>query len=126
MQKHVNLVELSNEYLLAKFGFDTAENEPLKVCLIFTYFSSCPAQSSNFHIGTTPRPTTLAPRPRAGAEARDARGRDGSLRGRGGGEGGGRRPLVSRSVSDASRLPRFPHSLKVAAILPIPCKVRGR
>ena len=23
--------ELSNEYLLAKFGFDTAENEPLKV-----------------------------------------------------------------------------------------------
>ena len=22
----------SNEYLLAKFGFDTAENEPLKVC----------------------------------------------------------------------------------------------
>ena len=25
-------IELSNEYLLAKFGFDTAENEPLKVC----------------------------------------------------------------------------------------------
>ena len=24
--------ELSNEYLPAKFGFDTAENEPLKVC----------------------------------------------------------------------------------------------
>ena len=24
--------ELSNEYLLAKFRFDTAENEPLKVC----------------------------------------------------------------------------------------------
>ena len=24
--------ELSNEYLLAKFGFDTAENEPCKVC----------------------------------------------------------------------------------------------
>ena len=24
--------ELSNEYFLAKFGFDTAENEPLKVC----------------------------------------------------------------------------------------------
>ena len=24
--------ELSNEYLLAKFGFDTAENEPPKVC----------------------------------------------------------------------------------------------
>ena len=26
--------ELSNEYLLAKFGVDTAENEPLKVLLI--------------------------------------------------------------------------------------------
>ena len=25
--------ELSDEYLLAKFGFDTAENEPLKVCV---------------------------------------------------------------------------------------------
>ena len=24
--------ELSNEYLLAKFGVDTAENEPLKIC----------------------------------------------------------------------------------------------
>ena len=24
--------ELSNEYLLAKFGFGTAENEPCKVC----------------------------------------------------------------------------------------------
>ena len=26
--------ELSNAYLLAKFGFDTAENEPSKVCRI--------------------------------------------------------------------------------------------
>ena len=26
--------ELSYEYLLAKFGFDTAENEPCKVCPI--------------------------------------------------------------------------------------------
>ena len=26
--------ELSNAYLLAKFGFDTAENEPSKVCPI--------------------------------------------------------------------------------------------
>ena len=24
--------ELSNAYLLAKFGFDTAENEPCKIC----------------------------------------------------------------------------------------------
>ena len=29
--------ELSNEYLLAKFGVDTEENEPLKVCLILPY-----------------------------------------------------------------------------------------
>ena len=42
VQKHVNLVDLvkfetdsySNEYLLAKIGVDTAENEPLKVHLI--------------------------------------------------------------------------------------------
>ena len=26
--------ELSNAYLVAKFGFDTAENEPAKVCLL--------------------------------------------------------------------------------------------
>ena len=38
MHKRVNLVDLvksfpsSIYYLLAKFGFDTAENEPLKVC----------------------------------------------------------------------------------------------
>ena len=34
VQKYVNLVsrqELSNEYLLAKIGVDTAENEPLEV-----------------------------------------------------------------------------------------------
>ena len=44
VQKRVNLVNLvnlvkgfqtSSYYLLAKFGFDTAENESLKVCLIF-------------------------------------------------------------------------------------------
>ena len=29
--------ELSNEYLLAKFGFDTAENEPRKVCPLSVY-----------------------------------------------------------------------------------------
>ena len=28
--------ELSNAYFVAKFGFDTDEKEPLKVCLIFT------------------------------------------------------------------------------------------
>ena len=31
--------ELSNEYLLAKFGFDTAENEPFKVCPLSVYRS---------------------------------------------------------------------------------------
>ena len=31
--------ELSNESLLAKFGFDTAENEPCKVCPLSTYRS---------------------------------------------------------------------------------------
>ena len=29
--------ELSNEYLLAKFGFDTAENETCKVCPLSAY-----------------------------------------------------------------------------------------
>ena len=31
--------ELSNEYLFAKFGFDTAENEPCKVCPLSAYRS---------------------------------------------------------------------------------------
>ena len=31
--------ELSNEYLLANFGFDTAENEPCKVCPLSAYGS---------------------------------------------------------------------------------------
>ena len=31
--------ELSNEYLLAKVGFDTAENEPCKVCPLSAYRS---------------------------------------------------------------------------------------
>ena len=31
--------EHSNAYLLAKFGFDTAENEPCKVCPLFAYRS---------------------------------------------------------------------------------------
>ena len=36
VQKFVNLVDLEkmlqNEYLVANIGFDSAENEPLKVC----------------------------------------------------------------------------------------------
>ena len=31
--------ELSNAYLLAKFGFDTAENEPFQVCPLSAYRS---------------------------------------------------------------------------------------
>ena len=31
--------ELSNEYLIAKIGFDTAENEPSKVCPLSVYRS---------------------------------------------------------------------------------------
>ena len=31
--------ELSNEYLLAKIGFDTAENEPCEVCPLSAYRS---------------------------------------------------------------------------------------
>ena len=35
--------ELSNEYLLAKIGVDTAENEPLEVCgKLFNIIQSCP------------------------------------------------------------------------------------
>ena len=34
--------ELSNEYLLAKFGFDTAENEFVKVYLIDLIFTWVP------------------------------------------------------------------------------------
>ena len=32
-------IAYSNEYLLAKFGFDTAENEPSKVCPLSAYIS---------------------------------------------------------------------------------------
>ena len=52
MQKHVNLVDLVESfqtnihYLLAKFGFNTAENENeygYGVSLIFVYFNFGPA-----------------------------------------------------------------------------------
>ena len=41
--------ELSNEYLLAKFGFDTAENEPFKVCPLFTYRSPRYSRMAEMH-----------------------------------------------------------------------------
>ena len=63
MQKYVNLVDLvksfptsySNEYLLAKSGFDTAENESLKVHLIIQpwdlIFTEPPRPSATSAIG---------------------------------------------------------------------------
>ena len=52
MQKHVNLIkscrsrqELSSAYFVAKFGFDTEENEPRKVCDVGACRVSC---SQNF------------------------------------------------------------------------------
>ena len=47
--------ELSNEYLLAKFGVDTAENEPLKVLLII--------QPWDLLFTEPPRPTAPFVRP---------------------------------------------------------------
>ena len=47
MQKSVlcrSRQELSNEYLLAKIGFDTAENEPCNVCPIERCSSPFPGQ----------------------------------------------------------------------------------
>ena len=41
--------ELSNEYLLAKFGFDTAENEPCKVCPLSAYRSPRYAKRAFVH-----------------------------------------------------------------------------
>ena len=44
--------ELSNEYLLAKFGFDTAENEPCKVCPLSAYRSPrCETSDQGKHEG---------------------------------------------------------------------------
>ena len=36
--------ELSNAYFLAKFGFDTAENEPPKVCIIQSFLARQPGR----------------------------------------------------------------------------------
>ena len=53
MQKYVNLVdlvktqELSNEYLLAKIGVDTAENEPLKVWRKIQFIIHSPSYSTD-------------------------------------------------------------------------------
>ena len=61
MQKHVNLVDLVKsslttiQYLLAKFGFDTAENEPeyeYEISLIFVSLIFGPA---NPDVASSPR-----------------------------------------------------------------------
>ena len=56
MQKHVNLVRsreelFSTEYLLAKIGVDTAENEPLKVRLIFKLWDLTFTEPPRPHLG---------------------------------------------------------------------------
>ena len=56
--------ELSNEYFLAKIGFDTAENEPFN----FHNFSSL--QGFNFHRAVVSQPLTYDVT--AGAEVRSA------------------------------------------------------
>ena len=43
--------ELSNAYLLANFGFDTAENDPPKVCRIPRYFEVVPSASFTEDLG---------------------------------------------------------------------------
>ena len=45
--------ELSNAYLLAKFGFDTAENEPFQVCPLSAY------RSPRYLVNTDNSGTTL-------------------------------------------------------------------
>ena len=57
----------SNEYLLAKFGFDTAENDPLKVSLIFTYLPRPEIQFSHrYHAPRAPGPGLRGVRVRRG------------------------------------------------------------
>ena len=63
MQKYVHLVDLvksfpnSNEYLLAKIGVDTAENEPLQVCPLSAY------RSPRFPPAPTPPPVVYRGKP---------------------------------------------------------------
>ena len=53
--------ELSNEYLLANFGFDTAENEPYKVCPIRLGPLRAPAAAAAaWELGSISRATTIA------------------------------------------------------------------
>ena len=49
-REHSNEYSYSNEYLLAKFGFDTAENEPCKVCPFSVYRSPRCLIDSEWHI----------------------------------------------------------------------------
>ena len=54
--------ELSHEYLLslAKFGFDTAENEPFQVCPLSAYRSDPPGARSPEELGRGLEPGTAA------------------------------------------------------------------
>jgi len=56
--------ELSNEYLLAKIGVDTAENEPLKVHLIFKLWDLIftePPRPAPLHQGSSVWPGVIQP-----------------------------------------------------------------
>ena len=58
----------SNEYLLAKISFDTAENESLKVCLLVMF--NFQVMGFNFHLGIPPVSRT---EPSAASSARSRR-----------------------------------------------------
>ena len=83
MQPCVNIVDLvknfqtnySNEYLLAKFGVDTAENGPLKVCQQFAKSLKLVKKvGKNIGAGRVRRLARAAPRPVPAEGAEDPRG----------------------------------------------------
>ena len=67
---------LSNAYFLAKFRFDTAENEPAKKIAKFTNFAN-PTPNREVRAGVAARAggRAGAPRPRGGARGRPRHGR---------------------------------------------------
>ena len=66
----------SNEYLFAKFGFDTAENEPCKVCPIERCRSQRAGAEPRRRHGAAPAHRGGPRRLRAGAAAGMAKGND--------------------------------------------------
>ena len=68
--------ELSNGYLLAKFGFDTAENEPSQVCPIprnaAALGGACPSDGGGLRSGTSASRPRRTPRSRASGTSTSA------------------------------------------------------